>query len=294
MAISRARWLMLFAYAGNIDDVASLLPAVKRIAHKHVSLGIKPDQYPIIGRFLLAAIQEVLMLPDNHPTLMAWQAAYNALADMFIATEDALYQAGENSDGGWRGFRRFIIDDIINETADVKSFYLRPQDNNGLPPYKGGQYIGIKVLPKDSEFEQIRQYSLSGQSGQYYLRITVRRDPQGIVSNHLHKCVKGDALLVQVPSGVFNFDTNAKKHVFIAGGVGITPLLAMLYEAIAASVPSCHILFIQCQRDQNQQILKEELALLHQKTGFYYKTSFAERNSGDHQGYLDTAILING
>ncbi len=281
----------VFAYASNVNDVANLAHAVKRIAHKHISLGIKPKQYPIVGKFLLAAIQDVLMLPDNHPTLIAWQDAYNYLADIFMDTEESLYQAGEKTAGGWRGFRHFIIDNIIAETADVKSFYLTPKDNAGIPLYKGGQYIGIKVKTHDSAFEQIRQYSLSGQSGQNYLRITVRCDPKGIVSNYLHQCVKGDAVLVQVPSGVFTLDTHAKKHVFIAGGVGITPLLSMLYEAIASSVPADHILFIQCQRDQDQQILKEELAVLHQQTGFYYKTNFNDSDEGDYRGYLDTGIL---
>ena len=288
---SRALADAVFAYANNLTNLEALIPAVQRIAHKHISLGVHPDHYPIVGKYLLSAIQDVLGLPDDHPALTAWAEAYGQLADIFINTEEDLYQASEELYGGWRGFREFVIDDIVAETADVKSFYLKPKDNGRIPAYKGGQYIGLKVSPENSEFEQIRQYSLSGASGCDHLRITTKSETNGLVSNHLHQSTKGTEVLIQVPSGVFNLDSNAKKHIFIAGGVGITPVLSMLYEALANSVPSADILFIQCQRDQEYQICKEELALLHKATGFRYKTSFMDSDAGDHQGYLNTSIL---
>ena len=48
------------AYAANIDNLAALGPAVELIAQKHCSLGIQPEQYPIVGKHLLAAIKHVL------------------------------------------------------------------------------------------------------------------------------------------------------------------------------------------------------------------------------------------
>jgi len=99
----------ILAYANNLDNIAALVPVVERIAHKHVSLGIKPEQYPIVGQNLLAAIQEVLALPDEHPALLAWAEAYGVLADIFINTEEGIYKENEKSDGGWRGFREYEI-----------------------------------------------------------------------------------------------------------------------------------------------------------------------------------------
>ncbi|PHS68122.1 MAG: nitric oxide dioxygenase [Methylophaga sp.] len=288
---SRALADAVFAYASNLSNLEALIPAVQRIAHKHVSLGIKPEQYPIVGKYLLAAIQDVLDLPDGHPALTAWAEAYEQLAEIFINTEENLYQASEELGGGWRGFREFVIDDIVTETAEVKSFYLKPKKSDLILEYKGGQYIGIKVSPENSEFEQIRQYSLSGQSGGDYLRITTKAELNGLVSNHLHQSTKGTEILVQAPSGVFNLDGQANQHIFIAGGVGITPLLSMLYEALAKGIPTENILFIQCQRDEDHQICKQELVLLQETTGFGYKTSFMESAGGDNKGYLNASIL---
>ncbi|OUR71274.1 nitric oxide dioxygenase [Methylophaga sp. 41_12_T18] len=281
----------VFAYANNITNFEALIPAVQRIANKHVSLGIKPEQYPIVGQHLLAAIQEVLSLPDEHPALTAWAEAYGVLADVFINTEEDLYKEKESVDGGWRGFREFVIADIVSETPEVKSFYLQPKDKGALPVFHGGQYVGIKVSPDNSDYEQIRQYSLSGQSGKNYLRITTKAELQGLVSNHLHKSPAETVVKLQVPAGVFNLDLNAKQHVFIAGGVGITPLLSMLYEALAKGVTAENILFIQCQRDEENQILKQELTSLQLETGFRYKTSFIDSDNGDNKGYLNASIL---
>ena len=45
------------AYAEQIDDPSVLAPVVTRIEHKHVSLGVRPEHYPIVGKHLLASIR---------------------------------------------------------------------------------------------------------------------------------------------------------------------------------------------------------------------------------------------
>lgn len=50
----------VFAYATYVDDLAKLGAAVERIAHKHASLNVQPEHYPIVGKFLLEAVATVL------------------------------------------------------------------------------------------------------------------------------------------------------------------------------------------------------------------------------------------
>lgn len=50
----------VFAYASHVDDLGKLSSAVERIAHKHVSLHVQPQQYPIVGKYLLEAVATVL------------------------------------------------------------------------------------------------------------------------------------------------------------------------------------------------------------------------------------------
>jgi len=246
-AQARALADAVFAYANNLENLEALLPAVARIAHKHVSLGVKPEQYPIIGGALLSAIQEVAELPDNHPALTAWGEAYGVLADVFIKAEEELYQQNEQQTGGWRGFRDFAISEVKRETGNVKSFYLTPMDGGPVPAFKDGQYVGLKTALKDQTFTQIRQYSLSGPSNLETLRITTKAEPEDLVSNYLHQCEEGTTVSIQAPTGVFNLDNSVENHIFIAGGVGITPLVGMLYEALNKDIEANKILFIQAQ-----------------------------------------------
>ena len=281
----------ILAYANNLDNIEALVPVVERIAHKHVSLGIRPDQYPIVGQNLLAAIQEVLGLPEGHPALLAWAEAYGVLADIFINTEEGIYKANEESEGGWRGFREFEIDRIVAETPEVKSFYLTPEDGRSIPAYKGGQYIGLKVNPEESEFDEIRQYSLSGKGGESYLRISTKAEFSGLVSNHLHQSREGDEVLLQAPTGVFTLNREAKKHVLISGGVGVTPMISILYDALKNGVKGKDVLFIQCSRDQENIVLRDELGALSTKNGFSYKTSLELGDGADHLGYLNEEVV---
>src|SRR3954468_23728043 len=80
----------VFAYAANIGNPAALGPVVSRIVQKHVSVGIRAEHYPIVGRFLLGAIAETLGDAATPPLLAAWDEAYNALAGIFIEAEKAL------------------------------------------------------------------------------------------------------------------------------------------------------------------------------------------------------------
>jgi len=281
----------VLAYANNLDNIEALVPVVERIAHKHVSLGIKPEQYPIVGENLLAAIQNVLKLPDAHPALLAWEEAYGLLANIFINTEESIYKANEDAEGGWRGFREFEIDKVVTETPEVKSFYLKPTDGKNIPAYSGGQYIGLKVNPEDSEFDEIRQYSLSGKGDDSFLRISTKAEFSGLVSNHLHQSEAGAKVLLQAPTGVFTLNSKAKKHVFISGGVGVTPMISILYDALKKEIQGEDLLFIQCARDQENIILKDELGALATKASFNYKIALESGNGADHLGYLNEEIV---
>lgn len=84
-------------YAKYIDNLCAILPVVNQIAHKHRSLGIKPEHYPIIvGKLLLLAIKDLLGYAATD--------AYKEIADTIINLEAELYKQASNQNGGWDGF----------------------------------------------------------------------------------------------------------------------------------------------------------------------------------------------
>ena len=115
----------VLAYAENIENPTVLLNAVKHIATKHCTIGIRAEQYGIVGKHLLASIKEVLGEAANDELIEAWAAAYGQLADILIGVEGGIYKEQTLADGGWSGWRPFVVERKVQETENVTSFYLK-------------------------------------------------------------------------------------------------------------------------------------------------------------------------
>ncbi|MCO4757310.1 MAG: NO-inducible flavohemoprotein [Oceanospirillaceae bacterium] len=225
----------VYAYAANIDNLGVLTAAVQRIAHKHASFNILPEHYPIVGKHLLGAVAHVLGDAVTDDVVEAWTEAYGLLADIFIEVEEGIYRENENSQGGWRGTRNFKVVGKVLESELITSFYFEPVDGGTVAEFIPGQYIGIYLQPADSENRCIRQYSLSDAPNGKQYRISVKREDNGQISNHLHDTVQvGDTVQLSPPSGDFFLDTRAESPVvLLSGGVGQTPMLSMLNSLVA-------------------------------------------------------------
>ncbi|OQS40650.1 NO-inducible flavohemoprotein [Chromobacterium haemolyticum] len=228
--------MAVLAYAQHIDDPSPLAPVLTRVAHKHVSLGIRAEHYPIVGKHLLASIQEVLGEAATPELIAAWAAAYGQLADILIAEERELYRVSANAEGGWAGWRPFRIARKVAESEEVTSFYLAPADGGAVPGFRPGQYVSVKCFVEEWGLAQPRQYSLSDSPNDEYLRISVKREdggegkPAGRVSNLLHvEKREGDILELSAPQGdFFLHEERSGPVVLISAGVGQTPMLSML------------------------------------------------------------------
>lgn len=133
----------------------------------------------------------------------------------------------------WRPIRVTRIED---ESAGIRSFYFEPADGAGLPAFKAGQHLPLRVslpLPQQSHMPPlIRTYSLSSAPSDGFFRISVKRDGQASV--YLHDQVKvGDLLQARSPQGSFVVDPQARRPLVLLGaGIGVTPMLSMLREVI--------------------------------------------------------------
>lgn len=228
------------AYAEHIENPAVLMPVIERIVHKHVSLGVRPEHYAIVGKHLLASIREVLGEAATDALIEAWAAAYGQLADLLIAEEARLYAAVSNQPGGWSGWRAFRIDEKVRESDEITSFYLTPTDGGEVPAYKPGQYVSVRVYVPELDLMQPRQYTVSDRPGQGRLRISVKREagvadaPAGQVSNLLHdRYEAGDVLDLSPPLGDFHLALESERPVvLLSGGVGLTPMISMLNHLV--------------------------------------------------------------
>lgn len=257
----------VLAYAENIENLPALLGAVAHIANKHVSVGIRAEHYPIVGKHLIASIKEVLGDAATPELIDAWTAAYMQLADVLIGAEKAIYDKNAVAEGGWTGWRFFKVAEKSKQTDNVTSFKLVPVDNGKMPEVKAGQYISVRVFVKGQDLIQPRQYTVV-KADATSLTIAVKKveavekSPAGMVSNTLHNDInEGDVVEVSFPVGEFNLPESNGELCLLSAGIGITPLFAMLKEAVQKD-PTRKISFVHVCKNKEAIPFREELALV--------------------------------
>lgn len=304
----RALAAAICAYAANIDNLEVLGGAVELIAHKHTSLQIKPEHYPIVGENLLASIREVLGEGATDDVINAWGEAYGFLADIMIGREKQLYKESLEKSGGWEGFRKFKIVRKEKESSVITSFYLKPEDGGALPDYMPGQYVTVQMATQDGS-TTMRNYSLSDQPGQDYFRISVKKEvgakvdaPNGYVSNVLHnEKIVGDTIELAPPCGEFFLnikDRHERPLVLLAAGIGITPILSILKTVLKAKQDR-EIIFIHGCLNENVQPFKTTIDALEEKhtnltTHYRYNDAESEgikRLNNCSMGLVDAELI---
>src|SRR5699024_11704645 len=112
--------------------------------------------------------------------------------------------------------------------------YIKHKDNELQAEDETSKYLTIQVKIPDEEYTQIRHYTISAAPGSDTYRISVKKEtdftPNGKVSTYLHDFVNvGDTIEASAPAGTFTSDDDKRTVTLISGGVGITPMISMIY-----------------------------------------------------------------
>ena len=281
------------AYAKNIENLEALTTAVERIAHKHTSFNIQPDHYQIVGHHLIETLRELATEQFTQQVEEAWTAAYLFLAQIFIDREGELYLKSKHAVGGWQNARRFIVQSKKIESELVKSFVLVPEDGEDVIDYLPGQYVGVEVKPSQSDYNEIRQYSLSQKPNGRDYRISVKREVgeyQGLVSNYLHDEVHvGDVVKLYPPAGDFFYTEKNKPVVLISAGVGATPIQSMMQTLASQNKRDVTVLYACNNADQHT--FKEETRQIVSENDWKQFTWYFQESTADFKGALNIKLV---
>ncbi|HEY5881913.1 MAG TPA: globin domain-containing protein [Nakamurella sp.] len=290
--------VVAFAVSMIDPDAPSFDHVRTRIAYKHISLGITPDQYLIVGKYLIGAVAEVLGEAVTPEIAAAWTEVYWLFAVILIAEEARLYQqAGVDPH---RPLRPFRIARRIEETEDVVSLVLEPAEGGPLPDMQPGQYVSVFVnLPDGSR--QPRQYTVSSTAFGTRLQITISRvkgvngAPDGRVSNYLNDHAKvGDVLEISSPAGDFVIGEEQAPLLLASAGAGITTVLPIV-EHLARTQPERQVIIAHADRTAEDHALRDTVLHVARHIDNFSAYTWYEKvdpdDEGSAEGYMDLSGL---
>ncbi len=286
------------AFATALLETPEQLPEqlLSRIAHKHASLGIRPDQYQTVHDHLFWAIADVLGAAVTPEVAAAWDEVYWLMAFALVNQERGLYSArGVRPETVWRPWR---VIEKIPETQDVTTFVVERIDDRLVKSSLPGQYVTVNMLMPDG-VRQPRQYSLTRADDGRHRQFSVKRvrgtdKPDGEVSTLLCDAVGvGDVLTMSLPFGDVVLDDSGHPAVFISGGIGVTPMAGMLSH-LAQAGSRLPITLLHADLDEQsfplrQQIVRDIRALPNARMHVWYERGGGSQLAVDgvHSGTMD-------
>src|SRR5580698_1680077 len=180
---------------------------------------------------------------------------------------------------------RLRIRSITWLADDINGYELVDPNGHDLPRFSAGAHIGVRVGPADSAGIW-RDYSLwNDPAERRRYCIAVLREKEGAGSRHLHDAVRpGDIVEVSWPRNHFALVEGAERYLLIAGGIGITPIMAMIAELKRRRAD---FRLYYCTRAPEKQAFRDELSFLAAlgQVVFHY-------DGGDPEKALDIAALL--
>jgi len=287
-AQQRALAASIATFATHLVDPELPHPAelLSRIGHKHASLGVTADQYPIVHDNLFAAIVEVLGAETvTDEVAIAWDRVFWIMAQTLIDLEHDLYVAAGVSDGDV--YRRARVVSRVDDPSGSVLLTVRSA-GEAFGDFRPGQYVSVGVTMPDGA-RQLRQYSLVNAPGADGLTFAVK--PVGEVSNWIatNVCV-GDILDVTVPFGDLPAPVPGRPLVLISAGIGITPMIGIL-ESVVLESPGTRVQMLHADRsDQTHPLRERQRELLAQLPNatldIWYEDGVTSGQAGTYAGLL--------
>lgn len=145
-------------------------------------------------------------------------------------TESVIAEAERNADV------ELEVVKVEKESEIISSFYLRRADGGPIYTWEPGQFLPIRVAIPGHTNPVLRTYTISTRCNPDFYRLSIRRGAEGaLVSDFMHANAQpGFRFQAMMPRGKFVLDqTSTRPVVFVSGGVGITPMIAMSEHIVA-------------------------------------------------------------
>jgi predicted ferric reductase len=186
---------------------------------------------------------------------------------------------------------RFRIDKIVSESSDVTSVYLTGRRIDRFT-FRPGQYANVMFLSKGRWSPH--PFSFSAAPNGQFLRVSIKA--AGDFTNRIRELTPGTLALLEGPLGAFIAAERRDKYLMVAGGIGITPIRALI-ESLAAA--GRDIVLLYSAKTPNDLVFASELRALTAHCHFIVSrdtenptsTATGKSTVGHERGRIDLRML---
>ncbi|HVQ70260.1 MAG TPA: MOSC and FAD-binding oxidoreductase domain-containing protein [Bradyrhizobium sp.] len=244
-------------------------------------------------------LERALRIPALSP---GWRRSFEALLKQAHKDGATTGNAGLGTASGpppaWQGFRPLRVSRKVRESANVISLMLEPTDGQPVAAALPGQFVVLRLRPTSAP-ALTRSYSLSGEPGAPYYRVSVKREAHGAAGAYIDDQLQvGDTVQASAARGSFTLRPGETPVVLLSAGIGVTPVLAMLH-AMAAEATTREIWWLYGTRSGREHPFAEETrgllaALPRRHSHICYSSPDPEDRPNvdfDSLGHLDMRLL---
>ena len=176
-------------------------------------------------------VARALRIPALSP---GWRGSFEALLHADGPTGNVgLNETAAEPPAAWSGFRPARVVHVVRETETVVSLHLVAPDGSAFPPALPGQFVALRLDLGPPLPPTARSYSLSGAPGSPAYRVSVKREPNGVVSRFVHSRLRPGAVVeMSAPRGRFTLNAAGTPVLLLSAGIGATPLVSMLHALV--------------------------------------------------------------
>jgi ferredoxin-NADP reductase/MOSC domain-containing protein YiiM len=275
------------------DEIRQVVPGPERMSVAEISALLYTPGHP------RDRLERALRIPSLS---MGWRRSLEALLAQERKGGATTGNAGLSPAPGrplaWRGFRSFRVIRKLRESDNVISLVLEPGDQQSVAAALPGQFVVLRLEPASGPV-LMRSYSLSGKPGASYYRVSVKREAHGAASTYIHDELQvGDIVHASAARGSFILGSGDTPVVLLSAGIGVTPVLPMLY-ALAAEASTREIWWLYGTRNGRAHPFAEEArgllkALAHHHSHIRYSSPDPQDRPNvdfDAPGRLNTGAL---
>jgi len=266
------------------------------------------------GRITVAEVDSLLYLPNHNTSRIAIATGIPALSSGWRDSPGELPKADQsgthNGNAGltsaisslpaWNGFRVLRVATVHAQTSEATSIVLESADGSPLPVAMRGQYLVLRLYPDQGSRPVVRSYSISGASNSGRYRISVKRNA-GPGSRYIVDATQtGNMLEVSAPRGEFVLRSGSRPVVLLSAGIGVTPVLSMLYSLASSGARSPReVWWFHAARDAKEHVFAQGARqLLDTISGSHSVVAYSKPDPTDQlekdfdiEGHLDLATL---